>query len=187
METRMNTKKRKPIFTNEHYNSDNGIQVNVWGPPLWYVLHTISFNYPTHPTEDDKKHYRDFVFSLQHVLPCGKCRKNLVKNLEKLPLTQKDLENRDSFSRYIYNLHSVVNTMLKKKTPITYEELRDQIETFRARCKKKQKTHKKTHKGCTEPSIGNIKSKCIIKIVPKTKKCNTMDISKKCLPKKNHT
>jgi len=29
----------------EYYNSDEGMLTKVWGPPLWHVLHTISFNY----------------------------------------------------------------------------------------------------------------------------------------------
>ena len=27
---------------------------NIWGPHLWFSLHTISFNYPLKPTENDK-------------------------------------------------------------------------------------------------------------------------------------
>ena len=45
---------------------------------------------------------------------------------------------------------------------------------------KKNKTKKKKEKGCTEPLYGK-KSKCIIKIVPKEKKCKTFQIDKKCI------
>ena len=173
---------KKMVFTKEHYNSDNGMQVSVWGPCIWTFLHTLSFNYKINPTAEDKKHYRDFILSLQYILPCGKCRENLKHNLKKLPLTDEHLENRDTFSRYIYTLHEVVNTMLNKKSNLTYEDVRDRFENFRSQCNK-TKT-KKTHKGCSEPINGHIKSKCVIKIVPKSKKCNTLNISKKCIPKK---
>ena len=53
---------------------------NVWGPSLWHVLHTISFNYPVNPTEEQKQQYKDFVLSLGNVLPCGACRK-IIKRI----------------------------------------------------------------------------------------------------------
>ena len=45
------------VFDNEDYNSGDGMMTSIWGPPLWHELHTISFNYPTKPTKDDKLHY----------------------------------------------------------------------------------------------------------------------------------
>ena len=173
--------KKKLKFTKDHYDSDNGMQVSVWGPCIWTFLHTVSFNYKLHPTSEEKKQYRDFILSLQYILPCNKCRENLKENFKKHPLKESDLENRETFSRYIYNLHEIVNKMLKKKSNLTYEDVRDRFENFRARCNKTKKTI--THKGCSEPISGNIKSKCIIKIVPKSEKCETLNISKKCIPK----
>jgi hypothetical protein len=175
------THKLPPIFNDINYKSNNGFMTSVWGPCLWFFIHLTSFNYPVNPTPENKKHYRDFILSLENILPCGKCRKNLSINLKKLPLTDADMENRDTFSRYIFNLHETVNTMLKKKSGLKYEDVRDRFENFRAQCKKTQK--KRSHKGCTEPTKGHIKSKCVIQIVPKTKKCNTLNISKKCIPK----
>ena len=160
---------------------------SVWGPCIWMFLHTLSFNYPVTPTPEQKRHYREFILSLQNILPCGKCRANLTKNFKKLPLTEADMANRHSFSRYIYNLHEVVNTMLKKNSGLTYEQVRDRYEQFRAECNKKSHTKKPSHRGCTEPTVGHVKSKCILKIVPKTEKCNTLNISKKCIPKKSRS
>ena len=70
------------IFSEQEYNSGDGMLTSVWGPGMWHYLHTMSFNYPTNPTKQDKKHYRDFVLQLQYVLPCGKCRDNLKKILK---------------------------------------------------------------------------------------------------------
>ena len=53
----------------------------VWGPMMWGFLHTISFNYKVHPTEEDKDNYRSFIYSLKHVLPCRYCRENYTKTL----------------------------------------------------------------------------------------------------------
>jgi len=186
-------KNKKSIYTNHDYNSGDGMLTSVWGPSLWHYLHTMSFNYPMNPTKADKKHYKDFIYSLTNVLPCKYCRINLVKNLKELPLTSKRLESRESFSRYVYELHELINTMLLKKSNLSYEDVRERYEHFRSRCTltnkevikmvKKTGKHSKTRKkekGCTRPLYGK-KSKCIIKIVPQETKCETFQIDKKCI------
>ena len=170
---------------------------SVWGPGMWHYLHTMSFNYPTNPTKQDKKHYRDFVLQLQYVLPCGKCRDNLKKNFKELPITYSVMKNRYTFSKYIYKLHEKVNTLLNKKSGLTYCDVRERYEHFRSRC---SKTIKKKHvknktkkvrfapitvkeKGCSEPLYGE-KSKCILQIVPENTKCDTLQIDEKCIKRK---
>jgi hypothetical protein len=81
--------------------------------------------------------------------------------------------------------------MLKKKSGLSYCEVRERYEHFRARCTldkpkifKFNKTKKNIpEKGCTEPLYGK-KAKCIIKIVPQEKKCKTLQIDKQCLKKR---
>ena len=102
-------------YTDNDYKSGDGMLTTVWGPGIWHFLHTMSFNYPVKPTNEEKKQYRNYVLSLQNVLPCGACRKNLKMNFKHMPLTMSVMESRDSFSRYIYDLHELVNKMLKKK------------------------------------------------------------------------
>lgn len=175
-------------YSSEDYNSNDGMLTTVWGPGMWHFLHTTSFNYPVNPTEKQKRDYRNFVLSLRDVLPCGKCRKNLKKNLQKLPITMRHMRSRDSFSRYMYDLHEHVNNMLHKNSGLTFEQVRERYEHFRARCatgNRKMKTvrRKKKEKGCTEPLYGE-KSKCVLKIVPQTEKCETMQIDSKCVKKR---
>lgn len=152
----------------------------------------MSFNYPVNPTREDKVNYRNFVLNLRNVLPCGKCRKNLRKNLKKLPLTYKHMESRATFSKYIYDLHELINTMLDKKSGLTYDDVRERYEHFRARCaytlqdiENIQKIMKDTpgEKGCTEPLYGE-KSKCVIHIVPQTDTSETFQIDEKCIKHK---
>jgi len=195
----MNTtcKERNYIFKDDDYNSGDGMLTTVWGPGMWHYLHTMSFNYPVKPTKYDKKHYRDFVLQLQYVLPCSKCRENLKKNFKELPLTQADMENRYTFSKYIYKLHEKVNTLLNKKSGLTYCDVRERYEHFRSRCIKtlkeqnvKNKTRKVRfakelikEKGCTEPLYGE-KSKCVLHIIPENTKCETLQIDEKCIKRK---
>jgi len=90
-------------------NSPEGFSPGLWGPALWHVLHTISFNYPVNPTRKDKRHYYNFICSLQHVLPCGVCRRNFPEKLRKLKFSRRHLEDRAAFSKFIYDLHTEVN------------------------------------------------------------------------------
>jgi len=160
---------RKNNFTTVDYNSNDGMLTSVWGPAFWHVLHCMSFNYPIYPTNDDKKYYMNFILNLKKVLPCGKCRSNLVNNFKKLPLNMEIMNSRDSFSKYVYDLHELINKMLSKKSGLTYNEVRDTYERFRARCKK---TIEVNEKGCIVPYYGE-KQKCILTIVPESKQCKS--------------
>ena len=44
------------------------------------------------------------------------------------------MASRDSFSRYVYKLHELVNKMLKKKSGLSYCDVRERYEHFRSRC-----------------------------------------------------
>lgn len=124
----------KYVFTHEEYNSGDGMLTMSWGPAMWHYLHMMSFNYPTQPTTAEKKHYKNFILNLQNVLPCKYCRMNLKNNLKEMPLTDEAMKNRENFSKYIYHLHEHVNKMLGKKSGLSYEDVRERYEHFRARC-----------------------------------------------------
>lgn len=182
-------KTKKNVFTKKHYKSGDGFLTSVWGPAMWHYLHTMSFNYPVEPNKEQKKHYRDFVLNLKNVLPCKHCRINLANNFKKKPLKMCYMKNRETFSRYIYELHETVNKMLKKTSNLTYCNVRDRYENFRSRCTeeknkiftfKKNSTRKKKEKGCTEPLYGK-KAKCVINIVPQEDRRATFNINKKCI------
>ena len=191
----MTRTRKKNIKTNKNhtfnikdYNSGDGMLTSVWGPSLWHYLHTMSFNYPVEPTKEEKQNYMNFILSLQYVLPCKYCRMNLITNFKQLPLTLACMKNRNTFSRYVYNLHELINKMLHKKSNLTYCDVRERYEHFRSRCTDespklfkftKLKSLKK-EKGCTEPLYGK-KSKCIIQIVPQEKKGSSFQIDKKCV------
>ena len=195
--------KTKKVYDKEDFSSGDGMLTSVWGPSLWHYLHTMSFNYPTKPTKQDKKNYKNIVYSLRNVLPCKYCRMNLRRNLKSLPLKDKDLKDRQSYSLWMFRLHEHINKMLGKKSGLTYEQVRERYEHFRARCtididkktkmykikplkKKRKKTRKKTRKkeaGCVEPLYGK-KSKCVIKIVPKNTKGPTFQMDDRCKKKR---
>lgn len=175
------------VFTAEDYNSPDGMLTSVWGPPLWHVLHTISFNYPVEPTKKQMVDYYNFYMNLKNILPCRYCRDNLANNLKKIPLNKKVMKNRDSLSRWVYNLHETINMMLGKKSNLTYEMVRDRYEHFRSRCltdKKEDMKHTSNkEKGCTK-SLYGVKGKCVLKIVPKDKNVESFKMDPKCKVKR---
>jgi len=189
------------VYSQKDYESNDGMLTSVWGPSMWHYLHTMSFNYPVNPSCIEKERYRNFILSLKYVLPCGKCRKNLCKNFQKLPLKMSNMKSRATFSKYIYDLHELINTMLHKKSGLSYEQIKERYEHFRSRCtkslndvrktvknkNKKNKEDKETKKnkehkenGCTEPLYGE-KSKCVLRIVPQTEKCESLEVDEKCI------
>lgn len=196
-----NLKRKKRAFTLKQYNMGEGMLTSVWGPSLWHTLHTISFNYPVKPTENEKMRYMKFMKSLVYILPCRYCRENLVKNYKSNPIRKSDMKDRNAFSRYVYNLHEIVNKMLGKDSGLSYCDVRDRYEHFRARCtkasKKKSKKNdvtmrnmkrlvtsqtrklKKKESGCVEPMYGK-KAKCIIKIVPQDVKGESFQMDASC-------
>lgn len=169
------TKKRQRVYKKIEYESGDGMLTTVWGPSLWHYLHTMSFNYPNQPSAQDKRQYRDFIIGLRNVLPCKHCRTNLKKNFKVLPLRLSNMVNRETFSRYIYNLHELVNKMLGKKSGLSYCDVRERYEHFRSRCA--NTTELNVESGCTEPLYGK-KAKCVLQIVPQERKCETIQIDK---------
>ena len=188
--TRCLKNKKKRTYKQRDYYSGDGMLTTIWGPAMWHTLHTISFNYPVKPSSKEKKNYRRFILNLQNVLPCRHCRENLKRNFKAHPLRMCDMKDRDSFSRYIYKLHEVVNKMLGKKSGLSYCDVRERYEHFRARCTQEKpkifnfrKTKKKIEKGCTEPLYGK-KAKCVMKIIPQDEKCKTLVIDKETIKKR---
>lgn len=88
---------------------------NIWGPHLWFSLHSISFNYPLKPSIEDKKNYKNFFLSLQEVIPCSVCKKNYKRHLNEHPL-QDYLDSRKSLVYWVIDMHNMVNAEIGKKT-----------------------------------------------------------------------
>jgi hypothetical protein len=177
----------RATFSKKDFGSGDGMLTTVWGPSMWHFLHTMSFNYPVEPTHEQKRNYMAFVLNLRNVLPCKYCRMNLANNLKAHPLRMCDMASRDTFSRYIYNLHEVVNKMLGKNSGLSYCDVRERYEHFRSRCTLDatkifdfSKTKKRKEKGCTEPLYGK-KAKCVIKIVPQEEKVPTFSVDNQCI------
>ena len=88
---------------------------NIWGPHLWFSLHTISFAYPSKPTQEDKDNYKNFFLNLKHVIPCSVCKKNYKRHIEEHPIDGY-LANKKSLVYWVIDMHNMVNAEIGKKT-----------------------------------------------------------------------
>ena len=128
----------EPTFCEKDYNSGDGFQTAVWGPAAWHYLHLTSLNY----RKEKKKAYQTMLDGFAGTLPCIHCRNNFPKNLKsaKQVMKAKGMPNvwkdRETYSRFIWQLHHEVNVMLGKcvKNEPTFEQMRDELEIFRSRC-----------------------------------------------------
>ncbi len=93
----------------------------VFGPRMWFTLHTVSFFYPEQPTSSDMKAYKDFYDGFSRFIPCKKCRNHYELFVHNHPLDGV-LNSRDLLSRWVVHLHNSVNTKLGK-SQMNYEDV----------------------------------------------------------------
>ena len=89
------------------------MQPKIWGPPMWFTLHSISFFYPDKPTATVKRRYYDFFHNLQYVIPCLICQKHYSEHLKKYPITPY-LDSKKSLIKWLIFIHNSVNKLEKK-------------------------------------------------------------------------
>ena len=92
----------------------------VWGPSFWFVLHTVSMNYPEHPSIEEKESHRVFYQSVQNILPCALCRQHYKELLVEFPI-ESSLESRLLLVQWVVFIHNHVNKRLGKPTVTTEE------------------------------------------------------------------
>ena len=170
-------------YSKKDYESADGMLTKIWGPMAWTLLHTISFNYPVKPTREDKRAYKQYFLSFGDVLPCRFCRDNFAVNIQRAGFSDKVFASRDSLSRFVYKLHNTVNQMLGKDVKITYAEVRDRYEMFRARCGTTPTTHTHLERSCSDPLVGE-RSKCVIQIVPQSHKIDGFQVHQAVAPRR---
>lgn len=95
----------------------------VWGPKMWFTLHTITFNYPEVPSNHHKKVYSDFFNMLQYIIPCEVCSKHYAQHLINNPILTS-LDSKEKLVKWLINVHNDVNISLGKKV-YSYDEVVD--------------------------------------------------------------
>ncbi len=91
----------------------------LWGPKLWFFLHTVSFEYE--PTTNSKREYAIFFNSIKSILPCNICKTHFVEFLKTNPI-EKNLESKESLIKWVLACHNNVNRS-NNKAEWTYDDL----------------------------------------------------------------
>ena len=129
-ERRAFNKKLKAGHTNGWRQNKMGFMTKCWGPSLWHTWHIMALNYdPARKTQ-----YQLFLKGLKGTLPCGSCRDNLSKNLQQLGYGDHVYESRETYARFVFDLHNAVTEMLNKEAVQTdFEATMKHYEKFRAK------------------------------------------------------
>lgn len=130
-----NNKNNNNNDINTNKNSE-GISPKIWGPHMWEVLHTISFNYPENPTSLDKEIHKNFYILVGKILPCDSCS-NFYNSSIKKGITELNIEvfrNRETLTRWLYNIHEAVNNKLGVEYGITYDDVVKKYESYKSIC-----------------------------------------------------
>lgn len=90
-----------------------GLDSTIWGPPMWFFLHTSAMTYPVHPNAVTKKKYYDFFQNLPLFIPIEPMASNFSKLLDEYPITPY-LDNRESLIRWTWFIHNKINQQLEK-------------------------------------------------------------------------
>ena len=85
-----------------------------WGRSTWKYLHTLTFNYPMNPTQEDKIKMFNYFHQLPEFLPCPQCAESFKVYLQYIPINEY-LDNTHSLVFWLYTIHHIVNLKLKKK------------------------------------------------------------------------
>jgi len=121
----------KQTFTNP-----NGFNPRYWGKSFWQVLHEIAWNFPiinndrysSTSNENLRYKYKIFFKTIASVLPCYICCQHYYKYITKGPincrLTNEVFDNRQTLTKWLFNVHNCVRKGLKHKIIFkTYKEI----------------------------------------------------------------
>lgn len=97
---------------------DTYLDPKIWGPHFWFVLQTISLQYPNKPTETIKKKYYRFFTDLQDFLPNHQMKTTYARFLKEFPLSPY-LDSRLSLLKWVHFIHNKYNVMCEKE-PIEF-------------------------------------------------------------------
>jgi len=88
---------------------------SVWGPSFWFVMHTVSLNYPDEPSFVERRAHYDFYYNIRNILPCEMCREHYRELIKQYPI-QPFLDSKSALVSWVVMIHNQVNKRLGKPT-----------------------------------------------------------------------
>lgn len=115
-------------------DNPSGFSPETWGPSMWFMVHLIAATYPVNPTPQDKANAASFFQSLQHVLPCGGCRRGyeIILGTEPTRLTPQVFASRASLFKWTVDVHNRVNEKLGKPVDSNWKAWYKQYDALRS-------------------------------------------------------
>lgn len=99
------------------------IMTKLWGPLGWMTLHSVSLNYPEHPSQADKILAGKFIDLFGETISCIHCKNHF--NMMKSMYTSANpnyLDSKQSFALFVFRAHNTVNKRLDKPIQKTVAE-----------------------------------------------------------------
>ena len=87
----------------------------IFGPPLWYSLHTMASNYPELPSAERSGACEAFLSSLPAMLPCRLCEQHLRTGVADAGAVAAACRSRDALATFLCELHNGVNVRSGKE------------------------------------------------------------------------
>ena len=81
----------------------------VWGPPCWAMMHSLAASVDA----SSRDAFCRFLHGLSALLPCPECKQHFQDFLAEHP-PETTVRDRESASRYCFDLHNRVNDSLGK-------------------------------------------------------------------------
>jgi hypothetical protein len=153
-------------------NLGNGLITKIWGPHFWISMHSTAYCYPLNPSDSDKDNYYNYYKVIGDVLPCFYCRQSYKEFIE-VGITKLDktiFESRDNLTKWVYYMHEAVNKKLGVDYGISYEDVSNRYNSYRAECVKKPVSDTST--GCD----AKLDKKTISYRIEDTKDCSIIPI-----------
>lgn len=95
--------------------SGGGVDPKIWGPPLWFVIHTTALSYSKTPTKREKREMQDFFTRLKDHLPCTYCQKHFAEELARI--NSSVFASRDSLFEWTVTFHDSVRKRTTGRDP----------------------------------------------------------------------
>jgi len=129
-----------------------------WGRSTWLYLHTLTFNYPSNPSIEDKQKYYTHFKNLGDMLPCPSCASSYKIFFKYIPIDQY-LDDINGITFWLYIVHYLVNNKLNKNN-ISFSQV--------------VKIYYSKKSECLPVEVTNLSGKC-------TSKPQTLDINSKIM------
>jgi hypothetical protein len=97
------------------------IDPTFWGPKGWFFIDSIVLSYPDRPKPEDQQMFKNFILSLETILPCEGCRYHYGEFVAKNPLTNEIMAKKSELIKWILACHNNVRKN-QKKSQFTLED-----------------------------------------------------------------